>query len=85
MSSIPIGGANIFMGAKASGNFFLHNSGVGWPGNAIVEAQPLNTGASLVCVPGKIDLLSDGTFKFFTKITNNGPNSTFFNMQFSFV
>jgi hypothetical protein len=83
MSDIPSGGANIFMAANTSGNFFVHFLSPGWPGNVLVQAQPFNTGVKMTCVPGSITRLSDDTFKFFTKISLGDGESTHFNIQAS--
>jgi hypothetical protein len=83
MSSIPNGGANIFIAANTSGNWFVRWNNSGWQGNTLVESQPLNTGANMVNTPGSIDLDSSGRYTFWTNIRNAGPNSTFFNLQVS--
>ena len=83
MSQIPSGGNNIFIAANTNGNWWVRWNNSGWQGNTLVEAQPLNTGAALVCTPGSIDLGSSGQYTFWTNIRNNGGNSTFFNLQVS--
>jgi hypothetical protein len=82
MSDIPSGGESIFIAGGASGNWYVHFSENDWPGDVVVQAQPLNTGAAMTCVPGSIHKLSDGSYKFWTRISNSG-NSTFFNLQVS--
>ena len=82
MSHIPSGGSEIFIAAKTNGNWWYRQSG-GWPGDTVVQAQPLNTGAALVCVPGSINLNADGSYTFWTNIANASTNSTYFNMQVS--
>jgi len=83
MSFIPNGGNNIFIAANTNGNWWFRWNNTGWQGNTLVEAQPLNTGASIVCTPGNISLDQNGRYTFWTNIRNVGPNSTFFNMQTS--
>jgi hypothetical protein len=87
MSQIPDGGLDLFM-AKTTNqghkhNFYVHWLDAGWQGNTLMQAQPYNTDANMVCVPGNIEKLSDGTYKFWTEIENHGPNSTNFNLQVS--
>jgi hypothetical protein len=83
MSDIPGGGANIFMAANTSGNFYVHFLTPGWPGNVLVQAQPLNAGVKMTCVPGTITRLPDDTYKFWTKISLGAGESTNFNLQAS--
>lgn len=83
MSQIAGGGANIFMAAHASGNFWVRWNNSGWQGNTVVQAQPLNTGAAMVCVPGSITRDSSGNYTFWTNISDTSGNSTFFNLQVS--
>lgn len=83
MSDIPSGGANIFMAANTSGNFFVHFLTPGWPGNVLVQAEPLNSDVKMTCVPGTITRLSDGSFKFWTKISLGAGESSHFNIQAS--
>jgi hypothetical protein len=83
MAHIPSGGADIHIAAGQSGSFWYHDDSSGWQGNTLIQAQPRNTGASLVCTPGEIQKLDDGSYKFWTTITNHGPNSTAFNLQVS--
>jgi len=71
------------MAANTSGYFWLNWNNGGWQGNTLVQAQPLNTGAGMVCTPGSINLNANGTYTFWTTIANTGPNSTYFNMQVS--
>lgn len=83
MSQIAGGGANVFMSAHTNGNFFVTWNSSGWQGNTIVQAQPLNTGAAMVCTPGTINLNGNGTYTFWTNIADTSGNSTFFNLQVS--
>jgi hypothetical protein len=82
MSHIPNGGSEIFIAGNTSGNWWYRQTG-GWPGDTQVQAQPLNTGAALVSVPGSVNLNPDGTYTFWTKISNTSTNSTYFNLQVS--
>jgi len=93
MSFVPGGGYNIWIQAKKSGDWWYKHGRPGWPGNTIIQAQPvpapgslspyLGTGAELVCVPGKIVFDKYGTYTFWTKITNQGSSDTWFNLQVS--
>jgi hypothetical protein len=83
MSDVPSGGANIFMAAGTSGNFFVHFLTPGWPGNVLVQPQPFNSDVKMTAVPGTISRLSDGTFKFITKISLGAGEATNFNLQVS--
>ncbi len=83
MSFIGGGGANIFIGNGASQGWIFTWGGGGWQGNTLMEPQPLNTGADLAYTAGSVSLNNNGTFSFSWSLTNNGPNSTFFNIQTS--
>jgi hypothetical protein len=83
MSQIAGGGANVYIAGHSSGNWYVQWNSGGWQGNTFVQGQPLNTGAALVCVPGSINLNSNGTYTFWTKISNTSGNSTYFNLQVS--
>jgi len=83
MSFIGGGGANIFIGANATQNWSFTWNNSGWQGNTLVEPQPLNTGASLEYTAGSVSLNSKGSYSFSWSLKNNGPNSTFFNIQTS--
>ena len=85
MSQIPTGGANIFIAANTSGNFWVRHNELAWPGNVIVQGQPLNTGVKLTSTPGHITRLEDGSFKFWTKISLGDGESTHFNLQMSIL
>lgn len=85
MSSVPNGGSNIFIASGASGNWWVERSSSGWPGNSVYQCQPLNTSASLKFDQGTVELQSGGTYRFWVNIKNNGPNSTFFNLQNAWV
>jgi hypothetical protein len=85
MSDIPTGGSGIFIGAHATtGTFNLHRSSSGWPGDAIIQAEALNTGAPLLVTQSGTSRGSDGVFNFGFHVQNTGANSTFFNIQVSF-
>ena len=83
MSFIGGGGANIFIAnGQTQGWVWTWNNG-GWQGNTLLEPQPLNTGASLAYTAGSVALNSNGTYSLAWTLRNNGPNSTFFNIQTS--
>jgi hypothetical protein len=65
------------------GKWYVQNSNTGWPGNYLIEPQPLNTNALMFYEDAGISLQSDGRYRFWVAITNQGPNSTFFNLQLS--
>lgn len=81
MSFIGGGGANIFIADGQSQGWTFTWSNAGWQGNNLNEPQPLNTGASLAYSAGSVSLNSDGTYSYSWSVKNNGPNSTFFNIQ----
>jgi hypothetical protein len=83
MSNITGGGANVYIAAHTSQYWTITWNNGGWQGNTLVEPQPLNTGASLAYTAGSVHLNSNGTYSFGVNITNNGPNSTYFNVQVS--
>ncbi len=83
MSFIGGGGSNIFIGNGATQGWNFTWGGGGWQGNTLMEPQPLNTGASLAYTAGSVSLNNNGTFSFSWTLKNNGPNSTFFNIQTS--
>jgi hypothetical protein len=55
----------------------------GWQGNTLIQTQPLNTGAGLAVTQSSVHRNSNGTYGFDYSVRNNGPNSTFFNVQVS--
>jgi hypothetical protein len=81
MSHIPTGGAGIHLAAKAHGSWWYHDDSSGWQGVTLIQAQPRETESSLVCVPGAIQKLGDGSYRFWTTITNEGPADAVFNLQ----
>jgi len=85
MSSIPNGGANLFIASGVTAYYWVtHNSG-GWPGNGVVEAQANNTDAALATTIDSVTLHSNGQYYFNYHVHNGGPNSTYFNVQFALV
>jgi len=83
MSFIGGGGSNIFIGAHATQNWIWTWNNSGWQGNTFNEPQPLNTGAALAYTAGSASLNSNGTYSFSWSVKNNGPNTTFYNIQTS--
>lgn len=83
MSQIPSGGANIFMAGHTNATFGIRWNNSGWQGNTLVQAQPLNTGAAMVCTQGAINRDSSGNYSFNANIADTSGNSTFFNLQVS--
>jgi hypothetical protein len=85
MSSVPNGGGDLYIGNGSTAYYWVtHNSG-GWPGNGVVEAQALNTGAALESTLDSVDLNANGQYYFNYHIRNYGPNNTYFNVQFALV
>jgi hypothetical protein len=84
MSSIPNGGSNLFLSSGGVASFTLTNGGTGWQGNALLEPQPFNTGSGMAITLGNCNLASSGQFQFGFTVRNNGPNSTFYNIQLSY-
>ena len=81
MSSVFPGGANIFIGnGTTQGWIFTWNNG-GWQGDTFNQPQPLNTGTSLSYSLPSVSMNNNGTYAFSWSVTNNGPNTTFYNLQ----
>jgi hypothetical protein len=81
MSFIAGGGANIFIGnGQTQGWVFTWNNG-GWQGDTFNQPQPLNTDASLTSSEESVSMNNNGTYSFSYSVTNNGPNTTFYNLQ----
>jgi hypothetical protein len=83
MSFIGGGGANIFIASGQTHNWIWTWNNSGWQGNTFNQPEPQNTGASLRYSAGSVSRNNNGTFSFFHSITNDGPNSTFYNIQTS--
>jgi len=83
MSQIAGGAGNVFIASGQTQNWTVTWNNSGWQGNTVIEAQPLNTGASLAYSEGSVSLNSNGTYSFSASIRDNGPNNTFFNLQVS--
>ena len=83
MSFIPGGGGNIFIASGQTQGFTFTWGSSGWQGNTFFQGQPLNTGAALSFTAGAVRRNNNGTFSFDFSIRNNGPNSTFYNIQTS--
>jgi hypothetical protein len=83
MSQIGGGSANLFIGSGATQGWTWTWNNSGWQGNTIDQPQPLNTGASLSYTDPVVSMNNNGTYSFSYSVTNNGPNSTFYNLQTS--
>jgi hypothetical protein len=83
MSNVYSGGSNIFIGAETTQNWILTWGNPGWQGNTVNMPQPLNTGANMSFTEATVSLNNNGTYSFSWAATNNGPNSTFYNLQTS--
>lgn len=83
MSFIPGGGANLFIANGATQNWIFTWGSSGWQGNTIFQGDAQNTGAGLSFTAGAIRRNNNGTFSFDFSVRNNGPNSTFYNIQAS--
>jgi len=83
MSSISNGGGDLFIASGATAYYTTTWGDGGWQGNTLIECQPLNTGASLDTVLGNVHLNANGTYGFAFSVRDNGPNSTYFNVQVS--
>jgi hypothetical protein len=80
MSQITLG--NIFIANGQSQGWITTWNNSGWQGDTIIQPQPLNTGASMVYEGTEsISLNSNGQYSFTYTVKNNGPNSTFYNLQ----
>jgi hypothetical protein len=75
--------SNIYIGAHQTQSWTTHWNNSGWQGNTIVQPQPLNTGASMTYTDPSVSMSSDGTYSFSYSATNNGPNSTYYNLELS--
>ena len=83
MSGIVGGAGNVFIAnGQTQGWTVTWNNG-GWQGNMLLEPQPLNTGANISYSEGSVFLNSNGAYSFTCTLRNSGPNSTFFNLQYS--
>jgi hypothetical protein len=82
MSGITLG--NIFIASGQSQGWVTTWNNSGWQGDTFIQPQPLNTGASMVYAGSEsVSLNSNGTYSFSYTVTNNGPNSTFYNLQYT--
>jgi hypothetical protein len=85
MSSIPNGGGNLYIGDGSTAYYGVTHDSGGWPGNGVIEAQALNTGAALEATLDNVGLGSNGRYDFNFHVRNYGPNNTYFNVQFALV
>ena len=83
MSQVFSGVSNIYIGAHTTQTWNLWWNSSGWQGDTFNQPQPLNTGASLASSVSAVSLNSNGQYVYTLNITNNGPNSTYFNIQTS--
>jgi hypothetical protein len=81
MSSVFGGGSNIFIANGQNQGWIFTWNNAGWQGDNFNQPQPLNTGASLAYSAGSVSLNANGTYSYSWSVRNNGPNSTFFNIQ----
>lgn len=80
MSSITLG--NIFIANGQSQGWVTTWNNSGWQGDTFIQPQPLNTGASLLYAGSEsVSLNNHGQYSFGYTVKNNGPNSTFYNLQ----
>ena len=85
MSNIPNGGSNQYLASGGTGYWSLANSSNSWPGDLVVQAEALNTNAALYTALGNVSRTSSGQYSYSFTVKNNGPNSTYYNIQNSFV
>jgi hypothetical protein len=83
MSFIGGGSSNLFIGSGQTQTWVWTWNNAGWQGNTINQPQPLNTGASMSYTDPSVSLNGNGTYSFLYSVTDNGPNSTFYNLQTS--
>lgn len=81
MSQTVAGLGNVFIAGGSAQPWTINSQG--WPGNVLLEPQPLNAGAAMSSQLGNISLNPDGTYSFVVSIVNNGPNNTYYSLQFS--
>lgn len=80
MSSITLG--NIFIANGQTQSWITTWNNSGWQGDTFIQPQPLNTGASLVYAGEEtVSMNSSGQYSFSYSVKNDGPNSTFYNLQ----
>ena len=81
MSQVTL--SNVYIGAHTTQgwNSWWNNSG--WQGNTLLEPQPFNTGVSLASTVPSVSLNSSGQYVYSYSVANNGPNSTYYNVQIS--
>lgn len=80
MSSITLG--NIFIANGQTQSWITTWNNSGWQGDTFIQPQPLNTGAALVYAGEEtVSMNSSGQYSFSYSVKNDGPNSTFYNLQ----
>jgi hypothetical protein len=82
MSSIPGGGANIFIDAGQTQPWTLNLGTAGWQGNVLIEAQPLSPQVTLTCVQEDVEQ-SGGIYLFSFAVKNTGKSGAIYNIQVS--
>jgi hypothetical protein len=82
MSSIATGGANVFIDAGRTQNGTVTFNASGWPGNALIEAQPISPQIRLTCVQGAVEQVGEH-YAFDITIHNESDTGGLFNVQLS--
>jgi hypothetical protein len=81
MSFIPNGGSSIFIGNDTTQTWIFTWFFLGWSNDTFIQPQPLNTGASMSYTDPSVSMNSGGEYSFTFSVTNDGPNTTFYNLQ----
>ena len=74
---------NIFIGPGQRHFWNTTWNSSGWQGDTFVQPMPRNTGLSMTYTEPSITMQSNGTYTFSYSVANNGPNSTFYDLQLS--
>jgi hypothetical protein len=78
--SQQVGGTQ-FLNSGSSHSWTATWDDSGWQGNTTIQPEPFNTGSSMTVSGQSVSLNGSGQYAFGFTITNNGPNSTNFNLQ----
>jgi hypothetical protein len=72
---------DIHIGTGQTQGWILTWNNPGWPGDTIVQPQPLDSEARMTYTNPAVTVNRNGTYSFEFSVTNEGPNPTFYNLQ----